>query len=82
MAGGLNPGDPRRWRQGFAVLVPQVDAIGMIGVVRSLGRAGYRVHACSASPSALGLRSRFAGDAVVHPPYDHPDFLAWSRTYV
>lgn len=75
-------GDARRWRQGFAVLVPQADAIGMIGVVRSLGRAGYRVHACSALPGALGLRSRYACAAVVHPPYDQPDFLAWLRAYV
>jgi hypothetical protein len=73
-----NPVDRGR----HAVLVPQVNAVGMIGVVRSLGRAGYAVHACSDQADALGLASRFAAAATVHPAYDDPAFLPWLRAYV
>ncbi len=67
------------WRREFAVLVPQVDAIGMIAVVRSLGCAGYRVHACSANPAAVGLQSRYAFASHIHPAYGDESFLPWLR---
>lgn len=70
------------WRNQHNVLVPQADASGMVAVIRSLGRSGYRVHACAAEPSAIGLGSRFAYRSVVHPPYHAPEFLPWIKDYV
>jgi len=72
----------KNWRGSRSILVTEVSAIGMIAVIRSLGRAGYRVHACSADAEALGLQSRFAACRVVHPDYDDPRFLAWLEAYV
>lgn len=54
----------------------------MIGVVRSLGRAGYPVIACASDPDALGLQSNFVTRAVCCPAYDDPHFLAWLDAYV
>lgn len=53
----------------------------MIGAIRSLGRAGYRVHACSWDADALGLRSSYAERSEVHPPYADPAFLPWLLDY-
>jgi len=64
------------------VLVSDVHALGMLGVVRSLGRAGYRTHGYSAVSSGLGLRSRYNRHPVVAPRYDDPAFLPWLRDYV
>lgn len=50
------------------LLVPQAGSLGAIGVIRSLGLAGYPVHACASSSKALGLKSRYAHRAFVHPP--------------
>lgn len=69
-------------RAQLPVLVPEAQAIGMIGVIRSLGRAGYPVHACSSRADALGLSSSFAHASVVCPAYDDPGFLDWLRNYV
>jgi hypothetical protein len=49
------------------VLVPEAHVLGMIGVIRALGRAGYAVHAASTDPAALGFRSRYAAAVVTHP---------------
>lgn len=65
-----------------AVLVFEAQAIGMIGVIRSLGRAGYRVHAASARADAPGLHSRYARIAVQHPAYASGEFLSWLQQYV
>jgi len=54
----------------------------MIAVIRSLGRAGYTVHACASKPEALGLSSSFASHQVVCPAYDDRMFLPWLSTYV
>lgn len=70
------------WRREQPVLVPEAGTLGAIGVIRSLGRAGYPVHACARAPEALGLRSRYASAAVVCPEYDRPEFLGWLRAYV
>ena len=70
------------WRNQYAVLVPQADAAGMVGVIRSLGRAGYRVFACAADADAIGLWSRYADHAVVHPPYGSSAFIAWLDEYL
>jgi peptidoglycan/xylan/chitin deacetylase (PgdA/CDA1 family) len=69
-------------RSSVPVLVPQVGSLGAIGVVRSLGRAGYPVHACAESTDALGLGSRFARSARVHPPPASPEFVPWVRDTV
>lgn len=62
--------------------MPEAQAIGMIGVIRSLGRAGYRVHALSAQADALGLRSAYAAASAHHPPYGSADFAPWLRHYL
>lgn len=59
-----------------------VHALGAIAVVRSLGRAGYRVHACDSDSDALGLRSRYATTSVVIPDYDNIIFIDWLRHYL
>jgi len=69
-------------RARLPVLVPDVHAIGMIGVVRSLGKAGYPVHACASRADALGLSSNFASKSTRCPAYDDPQFLIWLDNYV
>jgi hypothetical protein len=69
-------------RRAHAVLVPQAQAIGMIGVIRSLGAAGYRVHAVSSDADALGLQSALATHTAVHPDYTDPAFLPWLDAYL
>ncbi len=64
-----------------AIMVMEATAIGMIGVIRSLGRSGYPVHACSSNANALGFSSNFAAARAVHPDYDDPAFLNWLRDY-
>lgn len=64
------------------VLVVEAQAIGMIGVIRSLGRADYRVHAAARDPEAPGLHSQFAAVSVTHPAYEHSEFLPWLRRYI
>jgi hypothetical protein len=70
------------WRRAHRVLVAEASALGMIAAIRSLGRAGYEIHACSSDPHALGMRSRFAARGEVHPAYDDRRFLAWLLDYV
>lgn len=64
------------------VMVAGAHSMGALGVIRSLGRAGYTVHAVAASPDAIGLRSNFARHKVVHPPSDTPEFEAWLTEYI
>jgi len=70
------------WRLEFPVLVAEAHSLGSIGVIRSLGRAGYPVHACSHRADALGLCSRSAHTRIVCPPYHDPTFLDWIRRYI
>jgi len=70
------------WRLEFPVLVAQAESLGAIAVIRSLGRAGYPVHACSQRAEALGLHSRFAHARVVCPAFHDPTFLDWLRRYI
>ena len=65
-----------------AIFVPDAQARAMIAAIRSLGRAGYRVHAGSSEPDALGLKSAYAATTVVHPSIYHPSFVPWLRDYV
>lgn len=65
-----------------AILVPDAHARASIAAIRSLGRAGYAVHAASADPQALGLKSKFASARAIHPDYARPEFIDWLRDYV
>jgi hypothetical protein len=64
------------------VLVADVHALGMLGVLRSLGRAGYETHGYSSHPQALGLYSRYNHHSVRAPQYDAPDFPDWLHRYL
>ena len=65
-----------------AILVPDAQTRAGIAAIRSLGSAGYRVHAVSPYPKALGLRSKFARHRAVSPRYRSPQFVDWLRAYV
>lgn len=68
------------WRARHRVLVADAQTIGALGVIRSLGRAGYPVLACAPDPQAIGFRSRFAQACLTHPPYDDADAVVrWLR---
>src|SRR5215469_20804 len=66
------------WRRQHRVLVTDAQAMGSLGVIRSLGRAGYRAYAASSRPNAIGLRSAFADRCVVYPSYE-TDRVAFKR---
>ena len=70
------------WRSGFHILVTDVHALGAIAVVRSLGRAGYRVHACDSDSNAVGLQSRYVTASIVAPDYSDAAFIDWLRRYL
>ena len=53
-----------------SVLVTDAARGSALAIIRSLGRAGYRVVAADPSPRALGFRSRFARTRVTTPPPD------------
>jgi predicted ATP-grasp superfamily ATP-dependent carboligase len=72
---------PKEWRRSLPVLVTDAHTMGALAVIRSLGRAGYPVHACSPRPDALGLGSAYAQARVVCPAND-AQLLSWVRDYV
>ena len=43
-------------RKAYNIMVPAAHSVGAIAAIRSLGRAGYRVHAVSGKADALGLK--------------------------
>jgi hypothetical protein len=64
-------------------LVAEAHALGSIAVIRSLGQAGFRVHAASSVPDALGFHSAYADRWVLHKPYNSGgEFLDWFEQYV
>ncbi|HRX86059.1 MAG TPA: hypothetical protein P5572_13650 [Phycisphaerae bacterium] len=67
------------WRSRHTVLVTDAETLAGIGVIRALGRAGYRMVAAADRAGALGLRSNYANAAHVRPATTHPDFLPWLR---
>ena len=71
-----------RWRSGHPVLVAEAQTTGAVAVIRSLGRAGYPVHACAREAGALGLGSAYAAARAVCPGYDRPGFVPWLRAYL
>jgi len=66
----------------LSVLVPEAHALGMLAAIRSLGRAGYHVHAASPQPSAIGFASRFAAARAVCPDFANSAYTDWLRRYV
>jgi|APEBP8051073058_1049385.scaffolds.fasta_scaffold02853_3 Predicted ATP-grasp enzyme len=61
-----------------AVLVTEAHTIGSLAVIRSLGRAGYRVIACSPQGNALGFHSNYCRLSRVQPDYgDTEAFGQW-----
>jgi hypothetical protein len=70
------------WRSNCPVLVTDAHTLGSIAVIRSLGRAGYHIHACSQKPDALGFFSTFSNAHIVCPSYSNPVFLDWLRRYI
>lgn len=65
----------------LAILVPEAHALGMLAAIRSLGRAGYAVHAASPQARAIGFASRFCTTRTVCPPFDDPAYADWLRGY-
>ena len=68
-------------RGGYAVLVADAHERMSLAVVRSLGRAGYLVHACSSQPKAIGFFSNYLSHGVRCPKYGSGQFVAWLRSY-
>ena len=64
------------------VLVVDVNAVGMVGVIRSLGRAGYNIHAIASQADSLGLYSSFTHHSACNPSPDSPSYLPWLRDYI
>ena len=64
------------------VLVDAAHTMGSIAVIRSLGRAGHAVHACSQHHDALGFKSRYTNKSAVSPDYESPQFLDFLREYI
>lgn len=69
-------------RSEVSVLAVEAHSMGALAVIRSLGRAGYRVHACSPQNGALGLRSSYTTVQVTPPSYDEKGFCDWLARYV
>jgi predicted ATP-grasp superfamily ATP-dependent carboligase len=60
-----------------SILVTDGDERSALAVVRSLGRAGYSVYACSTSGRSIAGASRYAkGEAAVVPSLTSPDAFA------
>lgn len=64
------------------ILVAGAHSIGALGVIRSLGRAGYSVHAVAASEDAIGLKSNFAETGTRHPLPNSPLFEEWINAFI
>jgi len=69
-------------RRNKNILVVEAQAIGMIGVIRGLGQAGYRIIAISSNSEALGLRSNFSSSSYICPSYDDEKYLSWLNNFV
>lgn len=65
-----------------SVLVPEAHALGMLAAIRSLGRAGYEVHAASPLRDAIGFASRYCAQRISCPPLASPAYAPWLRGYI
>ena len=55
------------------ILVTDAERGSAVSIIRSLGRAGWRVFPASSRADSPGFRSRFASDPVLYPsPRDDP----------
>ena len=72
----------RRSGRKAGVLVAGAHSMGALGVIRSLGRAGYSVHAVAASRDAIGLHSNFVATSTIHPHSDSPLFVKWVSDFI
>lgn len=72
------------WRHKHHVLVTDAHAMGSVAVIRSLGRAGYRVYASSHRADAIGLRSSFAERSLTYPSFDanRAAFIEWLKAII
>ena len=70
------------WRRQHAVFVDAAHTIGAVAVIRSLGRAGYRVIAASAERDALGFYSNHCDKALIAPAFTSEAFVPWMRDTV
>lgn len=66
---------------GKVILVPEAHTRAQLAALRSIGRAGHRVHAVSSNPEALGFWSNYAWRHAVHPDYESPQFCDWLKSY-
>ncbi len=69
-------------RAQFNIMVPQADSLGAIGVIRSLGNAGYKVFATSTKSDALGLLSNYCFHSAVSPNYNEVQYIKWLRLFI
>ncbi|MDH3719727.1 MAG: hypothetical protein OES79_16520 [Planctomycetota bacterium] len=65
----------------FPVLVVDAHERMAVAAIRSLGRAGYPVHAGSARRYAMGWGSRYTKCVARCPRYESPHFVPWLREY-
>jgi len=64
------------------ILVTEAHAVGPIAAIRSLGRAGFRVHTMSQKRDALGFCSTYAFSSTMSPAYTDKEFIKWFRNYL
>jgi hypothetical protein len=65
-----------------SILVPEAHALGMLAAIRSLGQAGYHVHAASPRTNAIGFASRHCSTRSVCPPLQSDTYLSWLRDLI
>jgi len=63
-------------------MVVDAHAVGMIAVIRSLGRAGYSVVAIDENPKALGFKSNFVAESYCCPPLYSSKFVPWLSGFI
>jgi hypothetical protein len=65
-----------------SILVPEAHALGMLAAIRSLGQAGYRVHAASPRSDAIGFASRHCSTRSICPPLGSDTYVSWLRNFI
>lgn len=64
------------------VLIVDANALGMVAVIRSLGRAGYKTFAISGKNDAIGFSSTYASEYAINPPYSSESFIPWLKKFI
>jgi protein-tyrosine-phosphatase len=65
----------------YPVLVVQAETLGAVAVIRSLGRAGYPVHACATTAPRAGSPRAWRREGGL-PALRRAGFLRWLRGYL